>query len=830
MDCHSLYPLRELSPQSLSCGIRRRYEVGEEVQIFVMKLIFAFPRKLWTSPRVPSDLDNRNIDFLQALDFLVHDLHSLNSAFDLYDILGSFMYDFWQAPPSPDYVPGPKEPEQAPPLPDFVSEPLYLKFMPPKDEVFLAEEQPLPAAVSPTTDSPGYITDSDPKEDPEEDPTDYPAIEETMMMMMGHSMMTRMMMMTLRRMGTRMRRRRSTHLWSTLSYHHQYTAESRDTIYFPSTTIEYTTIRDTTTSTDTFTYIITTFALPFTSHRVDVPEVTLPPRKRLCITLGPRYEVGESSSAPTARPTIGFRADYGFVATLDDEIRRDPDRDVGYEITDTWDEMLVGMPGVPPIDETELGQWMTNFVTTVRQDTDENYRRLDDAQDDRSEARLSRESWVQSMNASDTTRAEVMSLHTTMLAQQSEIVGLRAVDRPRQTQLVEALTLLKTLHTQMAALQRWRGPARGPAHPKAQEDSGHKMAPKRTTRSTPATTTTTTTTTPVTNAQLKALIDQGIADALVARNVDRSLNGEDIHDSGTGVRRQAPPTCECTYQDFMKCKPLYFKGTKGVFELTQWFERMEIVFCISNCTVENQIKFATCTLLESALTPEKEDDRQVLPKGQKLRSWRMFLEESDKIERYIGGLPDMIHESVMASKPKTMQDVIEFTTKLMDKKINTFAERHAVNERKFEDTSKNNQNQQKNKKQNTGRAYTAGSGEKKSYGGQKPTCFECGAQVHFKREFPKLKNNNCGNQGGNGNAPAKVYAVGHARIKPDSNVVTGMLLLNNRYASILFDTGADRSFVSTAFSSQIDITPTTLDHYYDVELADGRIIGLNTII
>ncbi|GKC51586.1 putative reverse transcriptase domain-containing protein [Tanacetum coccineum] len=57
-----------------------------------------------------------------------------------------------------------------------------------------------------------------------------------------------------------------------------------------------------------------------------------------------------------------------------------------------------------------------------------------------------------------------------------------------------------------------------------------------------------------------------------------------------------------------------------------------------------------------------------------------------------------------------------------------------------------------------------------------------------------------------------------------------MFLLNNRYASVLFDTGADGGFVSTAFSSQIDITPTTLDHYYDVELANGRIIRLNTIL
>nr|GEU39382.1 putative reverse transcriptase domain-containing protein [Tanacetum cinerariifolium] len=112
-----------------------------------------------------------------------------------------------------------------------------------------------------------------------------------------------------------------------------------------------------------------------------------------------------------------------------------------------------------------------------------------------------------------------------------------------------------------------------------------------------------------------------------------------------------------------------------------------------------------------------------------------------------------------------------------------------------------------------------------------PTCFECGTQGHFKREFPKLKNNNnCGNQVGGGNAPAKVYVVGCARINPKSNGVMGTFLLNNRYASILFDTGVDRSFVSTIFNSQIAITPTTLDHYYDVELANWRIIRLNTIL
>nr|GFC40503.1 hypothetical protein [Tanacetum cinerariifolium] len=219
-------------------------------------------------------------------------------------------------------------------------------------------------------------------------------------------------------------------------------------------------------------------------------------------------------------------------------------------------------------------------------------------------------------------------------------------------------------------------------------------------------------------------------------------------------------------------------------------------------------------------------------------------------------------------------EAIEIATELMDKKVRTFSERETASKRKLENTSRTTRNQQQqqqqhsNKRQNTGRVYTAAPGGKKQYGGSKPLCAKCnyhhdgpcapkchncnnighfardcrvtvntnnannqrGTELgqkpvkgHYKRECPKLKNNNQGNQGGRNNAPArdcpkfknnnhgtqggnatapaKVYTVGRAGTNPDSNVITGTFLLNNRYASILFDTGVDRSFVSTARST-----------------------------
>ncbi|GJR74906.1 putative reverse transcriptase domain-containing protein [Tanacetum coccineum] len=426
------------------------------------------------------------------------------------------------------------------------------------------------------------------------------------------------------------------------------------------------------------------------------------------------------------------------------------------------------------------------------------------------------------------------------------------------------------------------------------------MAPKRATRSTRAPPTPNETTTTVTEAQLQALIDQGVAAAMAEAEASRARNGYNSNGSGP---RPAQTARECSYSEFLKCKPLDFKGTEGVVGLTRWFEKMEstttpeVAHAMPWVTLKKMMTDKYCPRgeikkIETKMWNLKVKGTDVVAYNRRFHQLalicaRMFPEELDMIEKYIGGLPDMILGSVKASKPKTMQEAIEFTTELMDEKTYAYAKRQAEKKRKYDDLSKNNQNQQQqNKRQNTGHAYAAGNSDRKPYAESQPLCskcdynhegpcpprcnnckkvghlvkdcrsrpanannnnrnnnnrnnnnnnqkgngcYECGAQGHFKRNYPKLKNINRGNQAGNDRAPAKEYVVGNAGANLD-NVIAGTFLLNNRYAYILFDTGADRSVVSTAFSSQIDITPSTLDHYYDVELADGRIIGLNTIL
>nr|GEZ32957.1 reverse transcriptase domain-containing protein [Tanacetum cinerariifolium] len=491
-----------------------------------------------------------------------------------------------QAPLSPNYVPGLEEPEQAPPSPvylPYVPEPVYPKYMPPDDDVFRAEEKQLPVAATPTADSPGYIPEFDPngdpkedeEEDPEEDPADYPA----------------------------------------------------DSIVVALPVVDHVPFEEVTEPLPQ----IPSPPLPIPSPPPDSPahieisESCLPLRKRLRFASPtPSQEVGESSAAGAARqneptkvrddPYSLVREElYGFFDRVNVTPERPMSKELGYGITDTWDEL----------------------ETTIM------YSVMEEAQDDRSQLRG---------------RVNLLYRDRRLGA----IKELLAADHKRQVQLTKALRLLKGLQTQMIEFQKHHGPAKGPTQLDAPGEADsttqyrsfvQKLAPKRTTRSTPVITTPALEiTTSVTNAQLQAINDQGITAALQ-------------HVMQLGMAMIAI---------------LQEQGT-DVVAYSQRFQELALM----------------CD--------------------------RTFSKEIDKVERYVNGLPDTIYDSVMATKPKTMQDAIEFATELMNKKINTWAERQADNKRKSDDTTRNN-HQQPNKRQNTGRAYAARNGDKRAYKGPRPRC------------------------------------------------------------------------------------------------------------
>ncbi|GJR98197.1 hypothetical protein Tco_0270371 [Tanacetum coccineum] len=331
-----------------------------------------------------------------------------------------------EGPPSPDYVPGPEEPEQAPPSPiyiPFVPEPVYPEFLPVDDEVFPAEEQPLPAADSPTHQSPGYIPESDPEEDleeddeedPEEDPADYPADrgdDDDEHLAPAEPAAVAYSADQDPYIAYRVTARMSIRTQAPTPFLSEEVAErvlalptpppsplspySSPLPHIPSPPLPIP-------PPISPTYVDGSLgsraarirqrdALPSHVHETEMPEMCLPLRKRLCRTTpGPGYEVGESSAAD-----VWMSRDYRLwvyvrlSSTVDEE-----------------DEIIYSQ-----LDDARYDRALLRARVNMLESDRPFHRRTVVLMEE--EARLSRAAWAQSMDACDQTHSEGMSLRTTV--------------------------------------------------------------------------------------------------------------------------------------------------------------------------------------------------------------------------------------------------------------------------------------------------------------------------------------------------------------------------------------------------------------------------------
>ncbi|GJV48981.1 putative reverse transcriptase domain-containing protein [Tanacetum coccineum] len=361
---------------------------------------------------------------------------------------------------------------------------------------------------------------------------------------------------------------------------------------------------------------------------------------------------------------------------------------------------------------------------------------------------------------------------------------------------------------------------------------------------------------------------QAMIDRAIQRNSTHTQD-DASHNLGGGLRRPVQPTRVCSYPDFMECQPLNFKGTEGIVGLSQWIKKMESVFHISGCVVENQVKFATCTLLGAALTWWNGHVRTVGHDAAYAMTWgtlkkkltdkycpndeikkleielwnlkvrgndvtaytqrfqelalmctKFLVDETAKIDKYIGGLPDNIHENVMSARPKTLDFAIELANDLMDQKLRTYTERQNDNKRKADDSSRNHHQQQHHKKQNVARAYTVGPGEKEGLYWRPTSMHQANTN----------NNNINNNKNQNDGASMNVVTTGayEERLSKTKEPWEWQREWHSSRKSLCF---WEERFCPTIYVIKSTfLSNHELESHYDIELADGKIIGVNTII
>nr|GEU57487.1 putative reverse transcriptase domain-containing protein [Tanacetum cinerariifolium] len=220
----------------------------------------------------------------------------------------------------------------------------------------------------------------------------------------------------------------------------------------------------------------------------------------------------------------------------------------------------------------------------------------------------------------------------------------------------------------------------------------------------------------------------------------------------------------------------------------------------------------------------------------------------------MGHLPDNIQGSVMAIEPTRLQDVVRIANNMMNKKLKGYVVRSAENKRRLDANRRDdrgplpycnrcklhhdgqctvkcsNYKRVGHKTTDCRSAIAATTQETPRPNQRVNTCFECGAPGHYLKDCPKIKNQYRGNKARIPEARGKAYVLGGGIANPGFNTFTGTFLLNDHHAYMLFDLGADRSFMSNTFSTLLDITPSALDISYAVKLADERTSETSTVL
>ncbi|GJS37893.1 putative reverse transcriptase domain-containing protein [Tanacetum coccineum] len=384
----------------------------------------------------------------------------------------------------------------------------------------------------------------------------------------------------------------------------------------------------------------------------------------------------------------------------------------------------------------------------------------------------------------------------------------------------------------------------------------------------------------MTSAIIEEMINQRVDAALEARWVNRDLEIKNENDNGGGDGNgngTENGNNGGDDGDGNENRNVNRTGDMpGVVGLIRWSEKMETVFHISNCPERYQVKYATCTLLDSALTWWNSHKRTIRTDVAYTLSWRELLKlmtevyclrnEIQKMETKLWNFS--VKNNDMATYTQRFQELTMMCTKIVNEEEdrvekfirglpdNIQGKLNAENKRRLNNNYRNNRGQQPPHKQqniggqNVGRAYMAGNNEKNGYEGTLPFCNKCKlhhegqciAKCHnYKRirhlardcrseDCPKVKNQNRRNKARVLDARGKAYVLGGGDANPSSNTVMDTFLLNEYHAYMLFDSGADRSFVSNTFSTLLDIIPSALDVSYTVELADGRTSETNTML